>query len=85
MEIETICEEALDDEVVQHQKNIVRLNEDVVHGDDQNLIEALDTVSDELMLRGSRNSCEKSLSRAFKSRSHEPTPQKTEEKSDGHP
>ena len=80
MEIETICEEALDDEVVQHQKNIVRLNEDVVHGDDQNLIEALDTVSDEL-----RHSCEKSLNRAFKSRSHEPTPQKTEEKSDGHP
>ena len=47
MEIETICEEVIDDEVVQHQTHIVRLNVDVVHGDDQNLIEALDTVSDE--------------------------------------
>ena len=34
MEIETICEEVVDDEVVQHQTHIVRVNEDVVHGDD---------------------------------------------------
>lgn len=70
MEIETICEEVVDDEVVQHQTHIVRLNEDVVHGDDQNMIEALDTVSDEGDdEKDRRHSGEKSSSRAFKSRS----------------
>ena len=80
MEIETICEEVVDDEVVQHQTHIVRLNEDVVHGDDQNLIEALDTVSDEDDEKDRRHSGEKSSSRAIKSRSLQPTPPRNEEK-----
>ena len=48
MEIETINEDGdLDDEIIQHQTHIVHLNEDVVHGDDRNMIEALDTMSEE--------------------------------------